>query len=79
MAATNACYDYTNNVPSYSGTCNPGAEPYAGDVANIITLDTPHNGSSLAGSWEKQLSLSADINVKPLDDKQHRLRPEAIC
>jgi len=51
MASSGACYDYANNATNYdASTCAPGsgAAAYAGDVANIITVDTPHNGSKLA-------------------------------
>jgi len=56
MASSGACYDYSNSVPDYyAPTCSPGNPAYANDVANIITLDTPHNGSSLAGGPLKEI------------------------
>jgi triacylglycerol esterase/lipase EstA (alpha/beta hydrolase family) len=65
MASAGDCYDYGSNpgnsFPDYGVTtsaCLPGYGPaaYAGDVANIITLDTPHNGSPLANSWQAGLA-----------------------
>jgi hypothetical protein len=60
LASQGACYDGNSN-PDYSGnTCSPGgaSASYAGDVANIVTLDTPHAGSQLANAWPNQfLSL----------------------
>ena len=50
MASLGDCFDYTNSVPNYSAaSCSPGTglASYGNDVANIITLDTPNNGSSL--------------------------------
>jgi pimeloyl-ACP methyl ester carboxylesterase len=52
LASIGACYNdsnLSNSYPDYSATnCSPGSAPYRGDVANIITLDTPHAGSELA-------------------------------
>jgi len=61
MASVGACYDYSGNYPVYYlNNCNPGASgaTYANDVANIITIDTPHAGSPLA----KQATLSLLAN-----------------
>jgi hypothetical protein len=58
MASAGACYDYSNSTPDYSAaTCTPGAglAAWAGDVANIITLDTPNTGSPLADSKLRSL------------------------
>jgi len=56
MASATECYLDKNNssrpvnpsVPWYFSPCSPGTAPYANDVANIITIDTPHAGSQLA-------------------------------
>lgn len=63
MASPGACYDYFNNIPKYSAACNPGAPgaAYANDVANIITIDTPHTGSTLA----KPNDLAGAIGIEP--------------
>jgi hypothetical protein len=72
MASAGACYNYSNNAPQYSGSCSPGAgkATYANDVANIITVDTPHAGSPLAsiGLW----SSIQDWNLL-------NLSPEMTC
>ncbi len=51
LASPSACYDYNNGeagAPSYSnGICSPGQTPYAGDVATVLTIDTPHGGADL--------------------------------
>lgn len=52
LASVGACYNYTANTPDYAaGTCQPGANGagYGGDVGDLITVDTPHAGSPLAG------------------------------
>ena len=55
MASTGECYNYTKNMPDYTvSTCKPGSSGYAGNVGDIITIDTPHLGSPLAA-----LSLNA--------------------
>ena len=59
MASAGACYDYANSTPDYTApTCSPGTglAAWAGDVANIITLDTPNTGSSLADSKLRTLA-----------------------
>jgi len=59
LASAGSCYNYQDNTqdsaygshPEYSlDTCLPGTleASYANDVANIITVDTPHWGSPLA-------------------------------
>jgi DNA-binding beta-propeller fold protein YncE len=59
LASAGSCYNYQDNNqdPSYGShpnyavsTCLPGSPQaaYANDVANIITVDTPHSGSPLA-------------------------------
>jgi len=49
MASVPSCYNYILGVPNYfSGVCAPGSSRYQGDVAELITLDTPHGGSDLA-------------------------------
>jgi len=49
MASSGACYDYQNNLPDYtSASCVPGSTKYAGDVWDLISVDTPHLGSPLA-------------------------------
>jgi len=51
MAATQPCYNYNDGVggsPSYSAPCNAGADPYTGEIAELITIDTPHGGADLA-------------------------------
>jgi len=59
LASAGICYNYQDNLvdPNYgshkdygAGTCLPGSSDaaYVNDVANIITLDTPHAGSTLA-------------------------------
>src|ERR1035438_2871777 len=59
MASVGSCYDYNNNVPRYNGLCSPGTNgaAYANNVANIITVDTPHAGSPLAytNTWTNLL------------------------
>ena len=49
LASPGFCYQ--NNTPDYSlPTCTPGSgnAAFAGDVAQIVTVDTPHPGDSLA-------------------------------
>jgi pimeloyl-ACP methyl ester carboxylesterase len=51
MASAGACYNYSADQPDYSAaTCTPGASDaaYAGDVGDIISVDTPHAGTPLA-------------------------------
>ena len=55
LASSGVCYIYSdsqgNSDPFYGlNTCSPGQgfAGYDGDVANIITIDTPHAGSPLA-------------------------------
>ncbi len=65
MASPWACYDYYGNAPKYSGNnCAPGSGSgaYANDVANVITVDTPHNGSPLAytNAWT---TLVGDVDT----------------
>src|SRR5579862_791123 len=51
MASPGACYNYSQNTPDYSAaTCTPGAgdAAYAGNVGDIISVDTPHAGTPLA-------------------------------
>jgi sugar lactone lactonase YvrE len=59
LASAGSCYNYQDNNqdpaygshPNYAAsTCLPGSAKaaYANDVANIITVDTPHSGSPLA-------------------------------
>jgi len=59
LASAGSCYDYQDNLldpaygshPNYAAsTCLPGTPKaaFANDVANIITVDTPHSGSPLA-------------------------------
>ena len=53
MASAGACYNYSASMPNYTAaTCTPGAGngAWTGDVANIITLDTPNAGSPLVDS-----------------------------
>ena len=59
MASSGVCYNYAENATDYyADTCSPGtgSDAYRGDVANIITLDTPNNGSPLANSWGAELA-----------------------
>ena len=68
MASQGACYLYTNPaVPWYFAPCNPGAAQYANDVANIITIDTPHAGSSLAtpNAWLGFLGIEPACQANP--------------
>ena len=58
MASAGVCYDYATDTPNYSAaTCTPGAgsAAWTGNVANIITLDTPNTGSPLADSSLRKL------------------------
>ncbi|MFZ1008625.1 MAG: hypothetical protein WAN65_17425, partial [Candidatus Sulfotelmatobacter sp.] len=49
MASAGACYDYQNNVPDYGLiSCVPGSSPYKGNIASLITVDTPHAGAPIA-------------------------------
>ena len=56
LASVDRCYDYAvsytiKGAPDYQqSTCLPGTPQaaYANDVANIITVDTPHSGSPIA-------------------------------
>jgi hypothetical protein len=52
MASSLNCYDYnggSGGVPDYSNVfCNPQSNPYRGEIAQLITLDTPHGGADLA-------------------------------
>jgi pimeloyl-ACP methyl ester carboxylesterase len=64
MASAGACYDYSSGVPDYTAsTCTPGSggAAYAGNLANIVTLDTPNAGSPLANS-----ALLADSGISSL-------------
>ena len=71
LASVGDCYDYGTSAGAsfynYTvGTCLPGqgAAAYGGDIANIITLDTPHNGSPLANSWASALSGLPDYSCR---------------
>ena len=50
LASPGACYNYQENTPLYVSPCDPGSAngSYVNDVANIITVDTPHAGSPMA-------------------------------
>src|ERR1017187_8279723 len=55
MASAGKCYLDNNStppvnpsVPWYFPPCSPGTAQYGNDVANIITIDTPHAGSPIA-------------------------------
>ncbi|MFZ1007509.1 MAG: hypothetical protein WAN65_11765, partial [Candidatus Sulfotelmatobacter sp.] len=56
LASPGACYNYQQlfdlppvGSPAYdNGICKPSATRYASNVADLITLDTPHGGSDLA-------------------------------
>src|ERR1039457_5534099 len=51
LASPGQCYDYGATIPDYTlPTCTPGSgnAAYAGDVADVITVDTPHPGDLLA-------------------------------
>ncbi len=51
MASQGACYNYSQDAPDYSAaTCTPGTgdAAYAGNVGDIISVDTPHAGTPLA-------------------------------
>jgi pimeloyl-ACP methyl ester carboxylesterase len=51
LASPGACYDYTKNQPDYSqSSCTPGSgnAAFAGDVGDIVTVDTPHAGTPIA-------------------------------
>lgn len=53
LASAGACYDYSSGMPDYAAsTCTPGSggAAYAGNIANIVTLDAPNAGSPLANS-----------------------------
>jgi sugar lactone lactonase YvrE len=62
MASAGACYDYSISSVTFQDysttTCTPGtgSAAYSGDVATIITVDTPHAGSPLANSWGAPLT-----------------------
>jgi hypothetical protein len=50
FASPGQCYDYQANVPDYSlQTCTPGSgnAAFVGDVAEIVTVDTPPPGDPL--------------------------------
>ena len=65
LASQGQCYDYQNNVPAYSApSCSPGTggAAFAGDVGDIVTVDTPHLGSPLASLSFSELGvLSGEI------------------
>jgi pimeloyl-ACP methyl ester carboxylesterase len=51
--SASACYEENGpndgGAPNYSnGLCNPGGTTYQGEVAQLITIDTPHGGTDLA-------------------------------
>jgi pimeloyl-ACP methyl ester carboxylesterase len=52
MASILPCYNYnggSGGSPNYSnGLCLAGGDPYTGEVAELITLDTPHGGADYA-------------------------------
>ncbi len=50
MASKGQCYNYGNIIPDYNnGICSPGsAASFANDVADLITVDTPHGGAPIA-------------------------------
>jgi pimeloyl-ACP methyl ester carboxylesterase len=52
MASQGICYNYnggSEGTTAYSnGLCYPGEISYRGDVAGLITIDTPHGGTDLA-------------------------------
>ena len=71
LASVGSCYDYGsdagNSFYDYTvATCLPGSglATYDNDVANIITLDTPHDGSPLANSWQSVLSGLPDYTCR---------------
>ncbi len=53
MASVGECYNNIHGgiagTPTYSnGLCSPNSTPYAGEIASLTTIDTPHGGSDLA-------------------------------
>ena len=78
MASVGACYDYAvsdfiKGAPDYlQSSCSPGATgaAYANDVANIVTLDTPHRGTPLAtpsGLGELASSLNTGLQCEAFE------------
>src|ERR1035441_8309140 len=63
MASKGQCYNYADNYPYYFGECAPGVSDaaYANDVANIITVDTPHSGSPLAATLDPASLLALNV------------------
>ena len=80
MASAAFCYDYANNVPDYANGCAPrkGNAAFAGDVGDLITVDTPHAGAAIAelnttylepflGACIADSSVNrSELNLKPL-------------
>jgi hypothetical protein len=52
MASILDCYDYNGGrggSPDYhNGFCLPGGKSYAGEIADLVTIDTPHGGTDPA-------------------------------
>ncbi len=66
MASKGTCYDYENNQPDYSlQSCRPGSgnAAFAGDVGDIVAVDTPHTGDLLAELSLPFGSCFADASV----------------
>ena len=60
MASQGLCYSDGNPIPTYNnGLCSPGASDaaFAHDVADLITIDTPHAGTPLASFKSELLQL----------------------
>lgn len=54
LASRGKCYNYDSKVPDYGlQSCNPGGgdAAFANDVADIITVDTPEDGTPLASLY----------------------------
>ena len=84
MASAGACYDHDNSIPMYSDTCQPGTPgaAFANDVANIITVDTPHAGSPLAtpdGLTELWSYLDKGLQCEAFEStNMEELLPESV-
>ena len=63
MASPTGCYDYPNDTPYYlPAQCTPGSgnAAFAGDVGDLITVDTPHAGAPVA---ELNLTILEPVNA----------------
>jgi uncharacterized repeat protein (TIGR03803 family) len=65
LASKTPCYDYLFGSPDYVNGCSPGSTKYQGDVAELITIDTPHGGCDLLQRNNLLFGLVLGCNANP--------------